>query len=212
MATRNTLVKVPYVLSDKTRVQEWAERTHQAYLQPKHPFGAGNLVSPSQDTTALEKIAFSITSTLEDRLSHKSGTKEDENGEGQGFTKKFGPHLQQLFLNASAELPYEKAATEPSPTFERFLAQKTLGGAKTYLRGHLRSNPFLQFTPSAGLTTSMYTGNVQWDDTYTPRNFSIFFCGKHQSNNGPSSSYNDQALYLKEQLGNGINESEVNKF
>ena len=212
MATRNTLVKVPYVLSDKTRVQEWAERTHQAYLQPKHPFGAGNLVSPSQDTTALEKIAFSITSTLEDRLSHKSGTKEDENGEGQGFKKKFGPHLQQLFLNASAELPYEKAATEPSPTFERFLAQKTLGGAKTYLRGHLRSNPFLQFTPSAGLTTSMYTGNVQWDDTYTPRNFSIFFCGKHQSNNGPSSSYNDQALYLKEQLGNGINESEVKQI
>ena len=46
MATRNVLQKVPYVLSDTTKVQEWAERVHLGYLEPKIQFKSkshGNL-------------------------------------------------------------------------------------------------------------------------------------------------------------------------
>jgi hypothetical protein len=211
LAHKKALHMVPYVLSDNSTVHEWSDRVHSAYLQPRI-LSAANLVSPTPETSALEKVAFSLSS-LQDSLSLHKSSKEDETGESSGgFKKRFGPHLQQLFLNASATFPYEEAAAEPTSTFENFLSQKTLGGAKTFIRGHLQANPFLDFTPSAGMTTSAYTGNVQWDDTYTPRNFSIFYCGRQQNNGGTSSSYNDQALYLKEHIGNGINEKEVRQI
>jgi len=211
LAHKKSMHMVPYALSDNPIVQEWSDRIHCAYLQPRQAFHA-HVVSPTQETSALEKVAFSISS-LQDSLAQHKSSKEEETGENAGgFKKRFGPHLQQLFLNASAVLPYETAAKEPAPQFEKFLSQKTLGGAKTFLRGHLRANPFLNFVPSAGMATSAYTGNVQWDDTYNPRNFSIFFCGRPQNGGGQSSSYNDQALYLKEHIGNGINENEVKQI
>jgi len=69
MAHRKLMHKIPYVLSDDTKVQEWAVRVHQAYLEIRtNSFASANVVSPTQDASALERIAFSITSTLEDRL------------------------------------------------------------------------------------------------------------------------------------------------
>jgi hypothetical protein len=211
LAHKKSMHMVPYALSDNPTVQDWSDRTHSAYLQPKQAVYS-NIVTPNQDTSALEKVAFSISSLQDSLTQHKSSKEEETNEQTGGFKKRFGPHLQQLFLNASAVLPYDTAATEPNPQFEKFLSQKTLGGAKTFLRGHLRANPFLNFIPSAGMATSAYTGNIQWDDTYNPRNFSIFFCGRPQIGGGQSSSYNDQALYLKEHIGNGINETEVKQI
>jgi len=207
-ATTGKIPLVSYVISENHEVQVWAERIHSAFLLPlNHTHGMQPQTASESSNTALEQVAFSITA-LQDHLSnHKISTKDDESG---GFTKKFGPHLQQLFLNASAVEPFETAAPIPNPHFEKFLAQKTLGSAKTFLRGHLKANPFLDFVPSPGLTTSAFTGNVLWwDDSNTPRNFSIFYCGRASAMSSTSSSYNDQALYLKEHIGNGISESEV---
>lgn len=211
-AANEKIPMLPNVISENREVQVWAERIHSVFLT--RPVHQGHQAQPQaqleSSNKALEQVAFSITA-LQDHLStHRTSSKEDS--ETGGLTKKFGPHLQQLFLNASAVEPFETAATVPNPLFEKFLAQKTLGSAKTFLRGHLKANPFIDFVPSPGLTTSAFTGNVLWDDSHTPRNYSIFYCGRAATMATTSSSYNDQALYLKEHIGKGISESEVKKI
>jgi hypothetical protein len=222
LATHDLIPTIPYILSEDEKVLEWSDRIHCALLLP--PSIAANNSSQAirpGENAALEKVAFSISS-LQDHLSAKTSAKEKDDadkidGTG-GFKKRFGPHLQQLVLNASAEMnpetqDYDTSATEPVGTLDRFLSQSSIGGAKTFFRGHLKANPYLDFNPSQALITSMYTGNLTWDDSSTPVNFSIFFHGRSSvSSSGTSSSYTDQALYLKEHLGNGISESEVKQI
>jgi hypothetical protein len=210
VASKKQVPPFPYVIPEDTIADDWTDRIHSAFLQP---FQVHSRQDPQdmepQSNAALEKVAYSITSLQEHLSNHTTSIKDKS--DSTGFKKKFGPHVQQMFLNASAIHPFTDPATEPMPTYEKFLAQSTLAGAKTFLRGHLRANPFLDFTPSAALTTSLFTGNLQWDDSSNPRNFSIFFCGRSSSSNS-SSSYSEQSLYLKEHIGNGISESEVKQL
>lgn len=216
-ASKELIPAIPYVLSDDPTVLNWSDRIHAAYLLPRPNFP--NPIPVAESDSVLAKVAHSITS-LQDHLTltqKNNKTKEEEDKEGGqgGFKKRFGLHLQQLILNASAKASetgeFDSAAPEPTPTLARFLGQSSIGGAKTFFRGHLKTNPYLDFTPSQALIVSMYTGNLTWDDGSTPINFSSFFHGRSQIV-ASSTSYNDQALYLKEQIGNGISETEVKQI
>jgi hypothetical protein len=180
-ASKELIPAIPYVLSDDPVVLNWSDHIHAAYLLPRPNFP--NPTPVAESDSVLAKVAHSITS-LQDHLTltqKNNKTKEDEDKEGGqgGFKKRFGLHLQQLILNASATAfktgEFDSAAPEPTSTLARFLGQSSIGGAKTFFRGHFKTNPYLDFTLSQALIVSMYTGNLTWDDGSTPINFSFFF-------------------------------------
>jgi hypothetical protein len=125
LASKQKIHPMSYVLTEDQDALDWCDRLHCAYLTQANlisPLPANSATTTPTGNDALEKVVYALSSAIQSS-SHQT-KKDKDDSETQGFSKRFGPHLQLLFLNASATEPYEEAAKEPTETFEIFYPRR----------------------------------------------------------------------------------------